>query len=194
MNEHRDAELIQAFQRGDERAFNELVHRYQERIYWLARRFVGSHDEADEIVQEVFCKVYDALKEFRGDSSFYTWVYRITVNASLNELRRNRVRDFFRLNQLIEQQESSDEHPVEAVERTEQRALIEQAIATLPDKQRAVFLMRYYDELSYEEISKILKTSVGGLKANYFHAVKKIGEYLKRAHSTSDKPPTRLRA
>lgn len=182
MSEKSDAELVEAFQQGDERAFTELVHRYQERIYWLARRFQNNHDDADEIVQEVFCKAYESLKEFRGESSFYTWLYRITVNASLNAVRRERVRKFFRLDELLEQPESTDSMPDDLLEGVEQRSLIDEAVATLPEKQKAVFIMRYYDELSYEEISKILKTSVGGLKANYFHAIKKIGEYLKRAH------------
>lgn len=182
MSEKSDAELVEAFQQGDERAFTELVHRYQERIYWLARRFQNNHDDADEIVQEVFCKAYESLKEFRGESSFYTWLYRITVNASLNAVRRERVRKFFRLDELLEQPESTDTMPDDLLEGVEQRSLIDEAVATLPEKQKAVFIMRYYDELSYEEISKILKTSVGGLKANYFHAIKKIGEYLKRAH------------
>lgn len=182
MSEKSDAELVEAFQQGDERAFTELVHRYQERIYWLARRFQNNHDDADEIVQEVFCKAYESLKEFRGESSFYTWLYRIAVNASLNAVRRERVRNFFRLDELLEQPESTEAMPDDLLEGVEQRSLIDEAVATLPEKQKAVFVMRYYDELSYEEISKILKTSVGGLKANYFHAIKKIGEYLKRAH------------
>jgi RNA polymerase sigma-70 factor (ECF subfamily) len=181
MSEKSDVELIEAFQRGDERAFTELVHRYQERIYWLARRFHNDHDDADEIVQEVFCKVYESLKHFRGESSFYTWLYRITVNLSLNALRKKRVQEFFSFDQLLEQPKSTEEMPDDLLEASEQRSLIEEAIETLPEKQKAVFILRYYDELSYEEISRILKTSVGGLKANYFHAVKKIGEYLKRA-------------
>lgn len=182
MREKSDVELIEAFQQGDERAFTELVHRYQERIYWLARRFQNNHDDADEIVQEVFCNVYESLKEFRGESSFYTWLYRITVNASLSAVRRARMRTFFRLDEILEQPESTEEAPDDHLERVEQRSLIDEAVAGLPKKQKAVFILRYYDGLSYEEISKILKTTVGGLKANYFHALKKIGEYLKRAH------------
>jgi RNA polymerase sigma-70 factor (ECF subfamily) len=184
MSDRSDVQLIEAFQRGDERAFTELVSRYQERIYWLARRFQNDHDDADEIVQEVFCKVYESLKEFRRDASFYTWLYRITVNASLNALRKKKVQDFFRLDQLLDQPKSADDEPDDLLEANEQRTLIEEAIATLPEKQKAVFILRYYDELPYEEISKILKTSIGGLKANYFHAIKKIGAYLKRAHRT----------
>jgi len=184
MSPSSDAELIKRFQEGDEAAFNELILRYQEKIYWLARRFSNDHDTADEIVQEVFVKVYEALKGFRGESGFYTWLYRITVNASLNAVRKRRLRDFFRIDDVFELPDTRDAMPDENVEKEEQRLLIEQAIEQLPEKQKAVFVLRYYDELSYEEIAAILKTSVGGLKANYFHAVKKIGEFLKRAHAT----------
>ncbi len=184
MTARSDDELIQRFQQGEEISFNELVLRYQEKIYWVARRFTNDHDSADEIVQEVFCKVYESLREFRGESGFYTWLYRITVNASLNALRRQRVRKFFRIDELLEQQDFGSESPDELVERDEQRSLIQTAIEQLPEKQKAVFVLRYYDEMPYEEIAKVLKTSVGGLKANYFHAVKKIGAYLRRAHES----------
>ncbi|MCI0706632.1 MAG: sigma-70 family RNA polymerase sigma factor [Ignavibacteriae bacterium] len=184
MSPSSDVELIQRFQQGEEAAFNELVRRYQEKVYWLARRFVNDHDNADDIVQDVFIKAYDALKNFRNESGFYTWIYRITVNASLNAVRRERVRNFFRIDEQFEYEDTGTESPTEKVELQEQRALIEKAIETLPEKQKAVFILRYYDELPYEEIANILKTSVGGLKANYFHAVQKIGEYLKRANAT----------
>jgi RNA polymerase sigma-70 factor (ECF subfamily) len=184
MNEPTDVELLKRFQNGDELAFNLLVQRYQEKIYWTARRFVTSHDNADDVVQEVFTKAYSALKKFRGDSSVYTWLYRITVNRSLNALRRQRLRDFLRIDELFSAEDTESEQPDEILERKEQHRLIEEAIATLPEKQKAVFLLRYYDELPYEEIATILKRSVGGLKANYFHAVKKIEDYVKRAHKS----------
>jgi RNA polymerase sigma-70 factor (ECF subfamily) len=184
MDAARDQELIRKFQDGDQASFNELVRAYQEKIYWVARRFVNDHDQADEIVQEVFIKIYKALSTFRSDSSFYTWIYRITVNVSLNELRRQRVKDFFRIDEFYELEDTNNERPDEAVERSEQQEILQRAIALLPEKQKAVFLLRYYDELPYEEISKILKTSVGGLKANYFHAVKKLGAYLHRENET----------
>ncbi|HWP81072.1 MAG TPA: RNA polymerase sigma factor [Bacteroidota bacterium] len=182
MNEQTDAELLKRFHDGDELAFNILVQRYQEKVYWTARRFVGNHDDADDVVQEVFTKAYTALKEFRGESGVYTWLYRITVNLALNAIRRKRIGDFLRLDELFATEDTQSEQPDEQVEREEHQRLIEEAIATLPEKQRAVFVLRYYDELPYEEIAVILKTSVGGLKANYFHAVKKIEEYVKRAN------------
>jgi RNA polymerase sigma factor (sigma-70 family) len=184
MHASTDLELVELFQKGNEASFNSLVLRYQEKIYWIARRFVQDHDQADEIVQEVFVKMYSALKEFRGESGVYTWLYRITVNVSLNTLRKKRVRDFLRIDEFFETSSDESEQPDKLLEQQEQHTLIEEAIMTLPEKQKAVFLLRYHEELPYEEISTILKTSVGGLKANYFHAVKKIGEYVHRAHRT----------
>ncbi|MBI2618634.1 MAG: RNA polymerase sigma factor [Ignavibacteriales bacterium] len=184
MTGRSDRELLGQFQQGDESAFNELVLRYQERIYWVASRFLQDHDDADDVVQEVFLKVYEGLRTFRGESGLYTWMYRITVNASLNFLRRRRVKEFFRLDDMAEERSAESERPDNALERKEERTLIEEAIERLPDKQKAVFLMRYYDELPYDEIGRILGTSVGGLKANYFHAVRKIENYVKRAHQS----------
>jgi len=184
MTDSNDFELVELYQKGDEASFNELVRRYQEKVYWIARRFVNDHDQADDIVQEVFVKVYTALKNFRGESGFYTWLYRITVNVALNALRKQRLRDFVRIDEFFEKADDAHEQPDEIVERSEQQKIIEEAIATLPEKQKAVFILRYHEELSYEEISAILKTSIGGLKANYFHAMKKIGEYIHRAHRT----------
>jgi RNA polymerase sigma-70 factor (ECF subfamily) len=184
MIDSTDLELVELFQNGNETSFNELVRRYQEKIYWIARRFVNDHDQADDIVQEVFVKVYSALKKFRGESSVYTWLYRITVNVALNALRKQRIRDFVRIDEYFEKADDENEQPDVLFEKEEEQKLIEEAIAKLPEKQKAVFILRYHEELSYEEISLILKTSTGGLKANYFHAVKKIGEYISRAHRT----------
>ena len=92
MIERSDNELIELFQNGDDSAFNHLVLRYQQKVYWVARRFVNDHDGADDVTQEVFCKVYESLREFRNESSVYTWLYRITVNIALNSLRRQKVR------------------------------------------------------------------------------------------------------
>ncbi|TSA16784.1 RNA polymerase sigma factor [bacterium] len=184
MTNRSDFELLELFQSGDESAFNHLVLRYRERVYWVARRFVNDHDGADDVTQDVFCKAYESLPDFRGESSFYTWLYRITVNIALNNVRRKKLREFFRIDEIFEVEDRSAVSPDVAVEKKEERRLIEEAITRLPEKQKSVFVLRYYEELPYEEISTILKTSVGGLKANYFHAVKKIQEYVKRAHET----------
>lgn len=184
MADRSDLELVRQFQNGDESAFNLLVLRYQEKVYWVARRFLTDHDAADDVTQEVFCKAYESLKGFRGDSTLYTWLYRITVNIALNALRKQRVRDFFRIDELFDVEDPDALPPDMMMERQEERTLIEEAIASLPTKQKSVFVLRYYEEMPYEEIAKILKTSVGGLKANYFHAMKKIQEYVRRAHGS----------
>jgi RNA polymerase sigma factor (sigma-70 family) len=174
-----DDVLIREFQDGNVAAFNELVRRYQERVYWVARRLVGDHADADDVSQEVFIKVYDSLRGFRSESSFYTWLYRITVNAALNVLRRNRIRNFVRFDDLLMPLVSEELRPDEHLEGKEQRTLLEEAIASLPKRQRTVFVLRYYENLPYDEIARILKRSIGGMKANYFQAVKKISKYLK---------------
>ena len=174
-----DFELIQEVRSGKRQAFTELMRRHQQRIYWAARRIVGSHDEADDIVQETFIKAYLALGDFRGDSSFFTWLYRIAINLSLNAVRKQQVVRYVRQSEIVNWLLPSKESADDEVLAKEASSLVERAIATLPEKQRAVFVMRYYEELPYEDISKILHTSVGGLKANYFHAVRKVQEFLK---------------
>jgi RNA polymerase sigma-70 factor (ECF subfamily) len=178
MSQSDELQLIEEFNSGNEQAFNTLVLRYKEKIYWIVRRMIPDHDEADDITQNVFIKAYQSLKTFKGDSSFYTWIYRIAVNLSLNEIRRKKLRRTFSIDEEIHQVPSFDAQPLELLEQKERTQQIREAIEQLPDKQKKVFLLRYYEELPYEEIAKILKTSVGGLKANYFHAVKKIGVYL----------------
>ena len=179
MNPVDDLKLIQDFKEGNEQAFNQLVIRYQEKVYWVVRRMIPDHDDADDITQNVFIKAYQSLHSFKGDSSFYTWIYRIAINLSLNEIRRKKFRQTFTIDEEIHQIRSSDDQPIDVLVRKERTQQINDAIELLPEKQKKVFILRYYEELPYEEIAKILHTSVGGLKANYFHAVKKIGVYLK---------------
>ena len=179
MNQSDELRLIEEFKNGNEQAYNQLVLHYKEKIYWIVRRMIPDHDDADDVTQNVFIKSYHSLKTFKGDSSFYTWIYRIAINLSLNEIRRKKIRKTFTIDEEIHQIGTHDPHPLEILEKEERTKQIRDAIETLPDKQKKVFLLRYYEELPYEEIAKILKTSVGGLKANYFHAVKKIGERLK---------------
>jgi RNA polymerase sigma-70 factor, ECF subfamily len=178
-----DHELVHRFQSGEQRvSFTVLVERYQRRIYFAARKMVnGDHDEADEIAQDTFVKAYEALGSFRGESQFYTWIYRIMMNAVIYRQRKRKAHTMVELDDVATVLESDDASPHEGVERQEMTALIEAAIATLPPKQREVFLMRFYDEMPYEDIATIVGTSVGGLKANYFHAAKKVTEYVQRA-------------
>ncbi|HYM20905.1 MAG TPA: sigma-70 family RNA polymerase sigma factor [Candidatus Kapabacteria bacterium] len=179
-----DQELVSRFQAGEQHtSFTILVERYQKRVYFAARKMVGGdHDEADEIAQETFVKVYEALGSFRGESQFYTWVYRIMMNAVIYKSRRKRVKKDVELDDVAETIAADGASPDEGIERHEMTKLIEEAIETLPPKQREVFLMRFYDEMSYEDIASILGTSVGGLKANYFHAARKITEYVQRSN------------
>jgi RNA polymerase sigma-70 factor, ECF subfamily len=175
-----DEELAERFRAGEKHtSFSMLVERYQKRIYFSARRMVGGdHDEADEIAQETFVKAYEALSNFRGESKFYTWLYRIMMNGVIYRGRRQKARKTVSIEEVKDVLEASVGQPHNDLEREETKKLIEEAIATLPPKQREVFMLRFYDELPYEEIATIVGTSVGGLKANYFHAVKKIGEYV----------------
>ncbi len=174
-----DSELIAAFKNGDIRGYNEIVLKYQQQVYWVIRKMVNSHDDADDLTQEVFIKVYSALKDFREESNLFTWLYRIASNYSINHIRKMKIRNTVSFEIVTEQVESKDKRTDESIDEISRRKLLEEAIETLPAKQRAVFNMRYYDELSYEDIAKILKKSVGGIKANYFHAVKKLSEFMK---------------
>ena len=179
MEQRSDIELIDQVRNGNRQAFTELMRRYQTRVYWTAKRIVGNHDDADDVAQETFVKAYTGLGEFRGDSSFFTWLYRIAVNLSLNALRKRQLVTYLRESEIINRFFPSSEDPLKDAVQRDQERLVEKAVATLPEKQRAVFVMRYYDEMSYEEISEVLKTSIGGLKANYFHALRKVQELLK---------------
>lgn len=198
-----DAELVRLFQAGagagvdasatagadarstKDAAFTVLLERYQKQIYRAARKMVhGDHDEADEIAQETFVKAYSALQNFRGESKLYTWLYRIMMNGVIQKSRKNKVRQFIGLDHVQELAEEGAEPDLPLL-KSETTALIEAAIETLPPKQQRVFMMRFYDELPYEDIASIVGTSVGGLKANYFHAVRKIGEYLQASGKIS---------
>ena len=179
MDNRPDLELVQDVRNGNRQAYTELMRRYQQRIYWVARRIVGSHEEADDVTQDAFIKAFLALGDFRGDASFFTWIYRIAVNLSLNAVRKQQLMGYLRESLLLNKILPAQDDPSAQVEFNDTNSRLEKAILTLPEKQRAVFIMRYYDELSYEEISKILKTSVGGLKANYFHALRKVQEQMK---------------
>jgi RNA polymerase sigma-70 factor, ECF subfamily len=189
MEPRPDIELVQEVRNGRRQAFTELMRRYQERVYWVARRIVGSHDDADDIVQETFVKAYLALGEFRGDSSFFTWIYRIAVNLSLNALRKRQVLNYLHESELLSRILPSPDDPGKDLENSEIESALLRAVATLPEKQKAVFVMRYFDEMTYEEIGRVLKTSVGGLKANYFHALRKVREYMRHEIQDGERPP-----
>lgn len=175
-----DDELVAVFQGDDPHgAFTAIVMRYQKKIYFAAKRMAnGSHEEADEIAQDTFVKAYEAMAKFRGESQLYTWLYRIMMNTAIGRSRKAKSRQHVDIDDLANSMESKDLRVDEMMGKAETTRQIEEAIETLPPKQKEVFLMRFYDEMPYEDIAQVLGTSVGGLKANYFHAVKKIGEYL----------------
>lgn len=178
-NKNNDLELVRLFKSGDITGFNEIVRKYQKQVYWVIRKMVQDHDEADDITQEVFIKVHTALKDFREESNLFTWLYRIATNYSINHIRKVKVKNTVSVEIVVEQIESKDKRADEEIDEKTKRRILEEAIETLPTQQRAVFNMRYYDQLQYDEIANILGKSTGGIKANYFHAVKKIGEYVK---------------
>jgi RNA polymerase sigma-70 factor (ECF subfamily) len=171
--------LINAFKNGDIKGYNEIVRKYQQQVYWVIRKIVNSHDDADDITQEVFIKVYSALKNFREESNLFTWLYRIATNYSINHIKKVKSKNVVSIEVVTDPIETDDKKTDELMDEEKRRALLMEAISTLPAQQRAVFNLRYYEELSYEEIAGIMKRSVGGIKANYFHAVKKLSEYLK---------------
>jgi len=181
MTERTDEELIARCKNGDRHAFDTLVTRYQERIYWIIKRMVRNHDDAIDLTQDVFVKAYQKITSFREDSGVYTWLYRIGINMSLNHLRKRKLRQLLSFDDLSMEVPSDDQTPSQIHEKEEMRRLISNAIERLPEKQKIVFLLRYYEELPYEDISTILGTSVGGLKANYFHAAKKIEAFVRNA-------------
>ncbi|MCF6359433.1 MAG: RNA polymerase sigma factor [Cyclobacteriaceae bacterium] len=174
-----DSELIEKLKNEDTRnyAFNLLVRKYQERIYWHIRKMVISHDDSDDLVQEVFVKVWKYLGKFRGDSQLYTWIYRIATNECLSFLAKKKKRFFLPLvdveKELANHIDSGHHYSGDEVQIKLQKALLK-----LPDKQRLVFNMKYFDEMKYNQIAEITNTSVGALKASYHHAVKKIEEIL----------------
>jgi len=180
MSSISDKEILELFHSDNSRdkGFNLLIKKYQEQIYWNIRRIVIDHEDANDVTQNTFIKIFKNLKKFKQQSELFTWIYRIATNEALSYLKSKRKKILI---------------PITNVEHTLEEKLLDdnffsgdeialklqKAILTLPEKQRIVFNMRYYDELSYEKISKILNTSVGALKASYHFAVKKIEEYIK---------------
>jgi RNA polymerase sigma-70 factor (ECF subfamily) len=176
-----DLELVREFRAGSERAFNELVLKHRQAVYMTAVGMLGSTDDAEDLAQEVFIKAYKSMGEFRGDSAFYTWLYRITVNLCLNQIRKRKVRTFMGLEQVaptLPDTKQADED----LDTAELSVHARQAISELPEKQRAVFILRHFRGLPHAEIARIMDRDEGTIKANYFQAVRKLraklGPYL----------------
>lgn len=179
MAEIEDQELIEGFQNPERQnyIFNLLVRKYQQKLYWQIRKLVLDHEDANDILQNVFIKVWKNLHTFRSDSKLYTWLYRIAINEALNFIKQKKKASLTTLEESMAELASQvNLEPGLSADRIQLK--LQQAVLTLPEQQRLVFNLKYYDDLKYEDIAEILQLSVGGLKATYHHAVKKIEKYL----------------
>jgi RNA polymerase sigma factor (sigma-70 family) len=175
----QDTELLLQFRDPDtrEKAFTAIIKKYQEKLYWHIRRMVVEHEDANDVLQNVFIRVWNGLENFREDSQLYTWLYRIATNECLSYLEQQKRRSSTSLDEM----ETGLSNKVIADKYFDPNKLewkLQLAIQQLPEKQRVVFTLRYYDEMPYEEMSRVLDTSEGALKASYHHAVKKIEDYI----------------
>ncbi|HEY1115628.1 MAG TPA: sigma-70 family RNA polymerase sigma factor, partial [Chitinophagaceae bacterium] len=179
ISDKSDAELLAQFREPEkkEAAYTALIRKYQERLYWHIRRMVVDHDDANDVLQNVFIRVWNGLENFKEESQLYTWLYRIATNESLTFLESQKKRSAVSLSEV----ESGLSNKIKADKHFDPNKLewkLQLAIQQLPEKQRVVFTLRYYDEMPYEQMSKVLETSEGALKASYHHAVKKIEDYI----------------
>lgn len=175
-----DKSLLALYRAPDtkEKGFTLIIRKYQERLYWHIRRMVMDHDDANDVLQNVFIKVWKNLENFREDAQLYTWLYKIATNESLTFLEQQKRKTSVSLSEV----ETGLSNKLRADPQFDPNKLewkLQRAILSLPDKQRLVFNLRYYDEMPYEEMSKVLDTSEGALKASYHHAVKKIEEFIR---------------
>ncbi len=176
LNHLSDVELVSTFQQKQQEAaiFNTIVLRYKEKLYWHLRRMVVIHDDADDLLQETFIKAWRFLPNFRQDSTLYTWLYRIATNNALTFIAQaKKQRNVGDASELLDKVATNQGFDAQKIEWK-----LQLAIQTLPEKQKAVFSLRYYDEMPYEQMSEVLETSVGALKASYHHAAKKIETYI----------------
>ncbi|MFY7900407.1 MAG: RNA polymerase sigma factor [Chitinophagaceae bacterium] len=174
-----DSELLHQFKQMPfkEKAFTAIVKKYQEKLYWHIRRMIVNHEDSNDVLQNVCVKVWKGLENFREDSQLYTWLYRIATNECLTFLEQQKKKSSISINDI----ENGLSNSIKAQEGFDANKLewkLQLAIQQLPEKQQLVFNLRYYDEMPYEEMSKILETSVGALKASYHHAAKKIEEAI----------------
>ena len=176
-----DADILELIsdQATLEKGFRLLMTRYQERLYWHVRRLVVTHEDADDVIQNTFIKVFKGLSGFKGNSKLYTWMYRIATNETMSFLQKSKRHQTQSTDGEQDLTQNLRADPF--FDGDEVQAQLIEAIQQLPEKQRIVFNMRYYDEMKYTEISEVLGTSVGGLKASYHHAAKKIEHFFREA-------------
>jgi RNA polymerase sigma-70 factor (ECF subfamily) len=183
MKLYNEEEVLNSLRSGDpavqRKAFEEIVHHYSEKLYWQIRKMVLSHDDANDLLQNAFIKAWMSIDLFRGDAKLSTWLYKIAVNESITFLNKQRLHTHISVDNdnvhLIEKLETDEYFDGDAAQ-----LKLQKAILIFPDKQRLVFNLRYFEEMPYEEMSKIMSTSVGALKASYHHASKKIEDFLNR--------------
>ena len=175
----QDEDIIRLYRNGErERAFSEIVNAYSERLYWYVRRFVCSHEDTDDLIQEIFIKVWAALPSFREEARLFTWIYRIATNETLNFLRRQKVRAALTFKSIDSELERRiDDDPYFDGDEAQRELL--KSMQKLPQKQRIVFSLRYFEEMKYEDIAQLTGTSPGALKASYHIAYEKIKADLK---------------
>lgn len=175
-----EKQLIVRLQRKDSReaAFKELISLYKKRLYWHIRKIIISHEDTDDVLQDTFIKIYKNIASFKGNSKLYSWMYRIATNEALSFLKRNSKHQQHRLNEVANDFAINNLTSDIYFEGNDIQLKLQQAIAILPQKQRLVFNMRYFDNIKYKDISDILETSEGALKASYHIAVKKIEQHL----------------
>ena len=174
-----DQELLRQFKdpSSKEKGFTAIIKKYQEKLYWHIRRMVVDHEDANDVLQNMFIKVWNALDNFREDSQLYTWLYRIATNESLSYIEQQKKRASVSLSDV----ENGLSNKLKAEKNYDSNKIewkLQMAMQQLPEKQRVVFNLRYYDEMPYQEMSVVLETSEGALKASYHHAVKKIEDYI----------------
>ncbi len=174
-----DSELLAQFKDPltKEKGFTGIIKKYQQRLYWHIRRIVVQHEDANDVLQNMFIKVWNALENFREDSQLYTWLYRIATNESLTYIEQQKKRSSVSLSDV----ENGLSNKLRADKNYDSNKIewkLQLAMQQLPEKQRIVFNLRYYDEMPYQQMSKVLETSEGALKASYHHAVKKIEDYI----------------
>src|SRR4029078_5876910 len=175
----QDSELLMQFRdpATKEKAYTAIIRKYQERLYWHIRRMVIEHEDANDVLQNVLIRVWNGLENFREDSQLYTWLYRIATNECLTYIEQQKKRSSVSMNDV----ESGLENKIKGDKYLNANKIewkLKLAIQQLPEKQRIVFNLRYYDEMPYEEMSRVLETSEGALKASYHHAVKKVEDYM----------------
>ncbi len=174
-----DHELLMQFSdpATRERAFTTIIKKYQEKLYWHIRRMVVDHEDANDVLQNMFIKLWKGLDNFKENSQLYTWMYRIATNESLSFLEQQKKRNSV----PIDNEENGLSNRLRAEKNFDGNKAewkLQLAMQQLPEKQRAVFNLRYYDEMPYSEMSRVLETSEGALKASYHHAIKKIEDYI----------------